>query len=340
MLKNTLVLGKFLPPHRGHELLIDTAIDLGYPVTVVVGGRESDLWPVGLRTQWIRKHWKNAINTIAVNDDNEPFTEYDEEGTALNEEFWDYWVYTLNNIERFTHVVSCDVYGKELAKRLGAIWVPVDDPDRPTTNNMSSTKVRTHLIYGGRKSITWNEIIPSAQKDIALKIAVVGPESVGKSTLCSKLPWHHVPEYGRTLSVARNHKLDAGDFNFIIRQQRRLVEQATRRNSVVISDTEAYTTYLFSKIYLDKSIYKPQPVRGEYDLYVLLSPDVPWVQDGERLAEKQREDMYEDMYEYLVGNHLPFVSINGSNFDERLATATQKIQSLIDNRNKTLEKSL
>ena len=50
-----VVIGKFLPPHRGHRFLIETALSRCDRVTVIVCGKPVDPIPPDLRAAWLRE---------------------------------------------------------------------------------------------------------------------------------------------------------------------------------------------------------------------------------------------------------------------------------------------
>ena len=55
-----LVVGKFAPPHKGHQLLIDTALEACDLVIVLVyGNPDFPEMPVHARADWIRAAFSN-----------------------------------------------------------------------------------------------------------------------------------------------------------------------------------------------------------------------------------------------------------------------------------------
>ncbi|HIB67096.1 MAG TPA: transcriptional regulator, partial [Phycisphaerales bacterium] len=66
---HSLVLGKFMPPHRGHCQLIDFAANFADTVTVVVGSLEAEPIPGGLRVEWMRRLFP-ALDVVHLTDEN------------------------------------------------------------------------------------------------------------------------------------------------------------------------------------------------------------------------------------------------------------------------------
>ena len=60
-MKRGLVFGKFLPLHRGHQLLIDTALSQVDDLTIVVYDSrrpDDERMPIELRRRWLRELWE------------------------------------------------------------------------------------------------------------------------------------------------------------------------------------------------------------------------------------------------------------------------------------------
>ncbi len=115
------------------------------------------------------------------------------------------------------------------------------------------------------------------------KIAIVGPESTGKSTMSDYLAAHYntiaVPEYAREYCAKLTEPCTWQDeINMFYGQlalEEKLLPQA---NKILICDT----TFITVKIWSDEIFGKaPQEVLDElpkhpYDLYLLLNIDLPW----------------------------------------------------------------
>lgn len=71
-----MLLGKFLPPHRGHEYMIEFARRLVDELTVQVCTVEREPIPGVLRYQWMRDHFGGV--KIVHNDDENPQTPADD----------------------------------------------------------------------------------------------------------------------------------------------------------------------------------------------------------------------------------------------------------------------
>ncbi|HEY1107306.1 MAG TPA: histidine kinase, partial [Opitutaceae bacterium] len=103
-----LVIGKFLPPHHGHKLLIDHAIAASARVVVIVCGKPTDPVPAELRGAWLREIHPEA--EVMVIDDR-----YDENDSRVWAEN------TLRWLGRAPDVVfTSEDYGERYAALMGS----------------------------------------------------------------------------------------------------------------------------------------------------------------------------------------------------------------------------
>ncbi len=182
----------------------------------------------------------------------------------------------------------------------------------------------------------WDEIPAAVRSDYLIRVAIVGPESVGKSTLARDLAEHlggrDVQEYAReaypwgdpTFRARPEHMVEicAGHGRCI-----RGAEQSADR--YLFSDTEAITTLVWSESYLGEV---PREVveaarDQQFDLFLLLDLDVPWVADGVRTWEHGRQAQFEHVRNELEARGLPYTIISGG-WSERFEASVQAILAL------------
>lgn len=152
-----------------------------------------------------------------------------------------------------------------------------------------------------------------------LKIAVVGPESTGKSTmanyLAKKLETVCVPEYARYYCKNLNNQYTLQDEVNMFYGQLALEEAVIPlvKNDILISDV----TILTIKIWCDHLFGDtPQEVKDEikrrhYDLYLLMDIDLPWEEDPLRDFPEQRTHFMEIWKQELVDLQANYVLISG-----------------------------
>jgi HTH-type transcriptional regulator, transcriptional repressor of NAD biosynthesis genes len=298
-----VTVGKFMPLHSGHELMIEMAADELQELIVIVSdelGMEYLRHPsLDERYDIIRKKYSghDNIRVVKHRDQYGPALAYDADGTAVDPDFWEYWCNVFKMLAPdATHIVSSDRYGGVMAERLKVKWFPVD-PDRELFS-VSGTKIRQNPLAN------WQYISREFRPYFAKKIVVIGPESSGKSTLVRDLGERYgspaVPEYGRILSEAYPD-LDDMDFNSIVRRQEYFVRKACMESQtgLVFVDTEKLVTWLYGKIYLDRDMYliRDRVTPEEFDLWVLVPPLLPWVDDGTRIQSdlKDRYAFYHEL---------------------------------------------
>ncbi len=168
-----------------------------------------------------------------------------------------------------------------------------------------------------------------------LRVALVGPESSGKSYLAEYLARHFntvfVEEYGRTYCEKFGMDLTPLDFAHIAGGQLyREDEMAAQARGILFCDTELIVTQVWSEIFFNGAC-QPWIVRAGqqryYDLYLLFAPDIPWENDGLRAFEQQREWMFNRLREILEIRNLKFEIIRGG-YAERTRAAVEAVEKL------------
>lgn len=167
------------------------------------------------------------------------------------------------------------------------------------------------------------------------KIAIVGPESTGKSTISAELAVHYntiwIPEYARGYCAALTEPCNWQDeinmFHGQIALEKELLPKA---NKIIFCDTTFITIKIWSDYIFDKS---PQEVLDElpkhpYDLYLLMNIDLPWEEDPLRDFPDMREYFMEVWHKELNALNANYHVISGSN-EERFQNAVEKIDSFL-----------
>lgn len=315
-----LVLGKFLPPHRGHQYLLDFARNYADDLTVLVCSLPREPIPGELRRRWVGEMCP-AARVLHVTDENpsEPHEHPD---------FWPIWTETIRRrLPAGPDVVfTSERYGDELARRLGAGHVVVD-PCRELVP-VSGTAIRADPLGH------WDDLPECVRPYYVRRVVVTGPESTGKTTLCRDLARHFctawVHEWARPYLDFVGRPPAAADFPRIAKAQRAAEEALARRaNRVLFLDTDALVTRLYAELYLGAC---PAEVlaasrEGDYALTLLLDVDVPWVADRQRDFPEQRRAVFERCRELLEEADRRYVVIGGT-WEERLARAVAAVGEL------------
>lgn len=168
-------------------------------------------------------------------------------------------------------------------------------------------------------------------KEAIKKIAVVGPESTGKSTISAQLAAHYntvwVPEYAREYCAALTAPCTWQDeinmFRGQIELEKRILPQA---NKILICDTTFITVKIWSDYMFGET---PQEVVEElpkhpYDLYLLMDIDLPWQDDPLRDFPHMREHFMEVWHNELQALDARYYLISGSD-KERLRNTIERV---------------
>lgn len=170
------------------------------------------------------------------------------------------------------------------------------------------------------------------------RIALVGPESSGKSTLASQLSEYFktvwTPEFAREYlqnKLVENQELCTIDdlLTIALGQIQNENEQFLKATSFLFCDTCTLQTKIYSKINyatcnekIDLAVQK-----HNYDLYLLTDIDVPFSPDGLRSTPKDRNGDFEVFKQELISLNKPFIVLSG-NQEVRLNNAIQILKDL------------
>ncbi len=317
--KTGLVLGKFLPPHRGHQWLIETALAQCERLTVLACSLAREPIDGALRHAWLSEMFP-AARVIHVTDEN---PQYPHE----HPQFWDIWRGTVlrHTDEPIEAVFTSEDYGDELARQLGARHILLDLGRARFP--VSGTAIRANPLAN------W-EFIPEAVRPYFVKrIAVVGPESTGKSTLAEQLATHFqtvwTPEYGREyVDTHPLNELTLTDIESIAHGHRANEERDARRaNKLLFCDTDLLTTTVWSNhLFAECPAWIETAARAApYDLTLLLTPEVAWVKDEQRVGFGFSRAFYQNLSRKLISYGREVLVISGSDYAAREAASVTAI---------------
>lgn len=330
-----LLCGKFYPCHVGHKYLMDYATTHADDVYGFVVYEENE-WPgVYNRLEWVKEiapsiTWTVVKNTPGKEADSAHWAK--EASRALER-----MKYKDNVID---YVFSSEDYGDTWAKELGCKHIKVDLAR--DTYHISGTRCRTNPWA------EWEYLTPPVKQFYAKRVCIVGGESTGKSTMARMLAeefdtlW--VPEVGR-FYVEEWGEEDPEIWKAILATQLEFENHLARLcNKVLICDTDLMTTSVWYEAWTDNDsvdimerlVYKPKQAQyarynpGPYDLYIFLTPDVPWVQDGTRTESDNREWFADKLFNNVTKSNIPYIVIKGKDYNDRYARAAQAVAELMN----------
>lgn len=357
--RHGLVIGKFYPPHLGHEYLIRAAALHSSAVTVAVLGTSAEQLTIAQRVQWLRNAFADMPHVRIVGELDDVPVDYEDDA------IWQAHVDIMRNAIRQANlqmgaqpavdaVFSSEPYGDRLAGYFGCRHVCLDQTRSlyPT----SGTAVRADLPG------QWHMLSPAVQAGMALRVVVVGAESTGTTTLSRDLAaalrqrggvWERtqwVAEYGRehtanllALTKAANPKATAfdiawesPDFVHVAEVQCRNENAAAARGApVLVCDTDALATRIWHERYMGSSnatvdaIAAAMPPRA---LYLLTSEQgVPFEDDGLRDGEHIRHGMSQRFRDLLAAQPVPWMEVHGTP-QARCQAALRAIDTLMARR--------
>lgn len=140
--RSGLIVGRFDPPHLGHSFLIDSAEAQCDRLVVYVNSRHTDAAPGRLRAAWLAELHPDVSVVEVVHDLD---TDWNDES------LWARWIALFRS--HWPHaagpdaVFSSEAYSAELARRLGAEPVVVDEErvNVPISATMIRRDPATHL---------------------------------------------------------------------------------------------------------------------------------------------------------------------------------------------------
>ena len=303
--EHALVVGKFAPLHRGHQVLLDHATAIARRLTVIVWSNpDFPQMTNAVRAGWVSELYPAA--TVLVGDDGPA-------NSAPDAEQHDY-VRRLLRRHGLTPDVVCtnEEYGPAFAASLGVQHVPC--AGGRTALGVSGTAVRAD-VHRHRGALD-----PRVYRHFVERVVFLGAESTGKTTLAERMADElgtvAVAEYGREHYERRGGRLTLDDYvEIAIEHRRREDEAILRADRYLFSDTNAVTTMFFSHYYDRDSRPALRALAAEcgtrYRHHIVCDDDIAFEQDGWRDNEIWRARMQGMVLHDLAVREIPFTIVGG-----------------------------
>lgn len=320
-----LTLGKYAPFHKGHQYVIETALDeMDDVVVIIYDCPDTTEIPLSVRADWIRDLYPTidviegwTLPTSRAHGDREKEREHED---AIRE--------ALDGRE-INAFYSSEPYGDHMSDALSAKDRRVD-PERETVP-ISGTKIRDSP-YKYR-----DYVADRVYRDMILNVVFLGGPSTGKTTLAEELAdtynteW--MPEYGREY-WEQNHVEKQLSLDQLVELAETHLERETKKlnkaNEFLFTDTNAITTLLFSYRYHDTAKPRLEELAKQcsfrYDIVFLCETDIPYEDEWSREGKGWRERMQKQTKAYLDRYNIPYITLTGS-LDERVETVTDVLQN-------------
>lgn len=170
------------------------------------------------------------------------------------------------------------------------------------------------------------------------KIAITGPESTGKTMISEELANHYrtvwVPEFARYYLKKIDRPYNYDDILEIATSQQKS-EMALKKiaNRILFSDTELLVTKIWCEVKYQKC--HPRIIQNiekqDYDLYLLMNTDIPWVDDPMREHPGLRDWLFLLYKNELEKYRFNFRIVTGTGND-RLKNAIKFVDELVISR--------
>lgn len=351
-----LIVGKFAPPHKGHQYLIETALqDQGISDLIILVYSNPDFpqMPSWLRARWLQQLYPQAQVLVPANP---PPNQADDH---TQREFVKQWLAQHSHLlpAPVSWVYTSESYGEGFARHIAAQHRLVDIKRR--AHPVSGTQVRalweawaatvrpkegglTQSHQGLLAELSQVLSQPVLRHLIKLgdpvhRLAFLGAESTGKSTLtlrvAQELGVPMVGEYGRTHYEQKGGSLELEDYLYIAQHHRRLEDAAVMKayalagrgllkgQPYIAVDTNALTTLFFSYYYNQCGLPELHQLATEceqrYHHVFVCADDIPFEQDGWRDNEVWRGRMQGLVLHDLDSRGIVYTMVRGS-LEERV----------------------
>jgi HTH-type transcriptional regulator, transcriptional repressor of NAD biosynthesis genes len=354
-LRHALVVGKFYPPHAGHECLIRAAAHHAAQVSVIAMAASSETLTLEERVAWLREIFTSLpqVRVVGVRDD-APIDYASDAVWTAHVELMREGVRAAEKLRAHAAgpvdaVFSSEDYGAELGRRFGAAAVYVDR--ERALYPVSGTAVRADL------AAHWHALAAPVRGGLCHRLVIVGAESTGKTTLARELTarlaargaaWARtrwIGEYGREYTVSKWAAARAAsgepvavadlvwstpEFETIALEQQRWEDAAARESSpVLICDTDAFATEIWHERYVgarsDSLVKLAARVTARRSYLLTDWRDVPFEDDGLRDGEHIRAWMHETFAARLHAQPAPWRVVEGT-LESRLSQALEWVE--------------
>jgi NadR type nicotinamide-nucleotide adenylyltransferase len=318
-----LIIGKFMPPHLGHVHLFDFGAGWCDALTIVVEHIAGEPIPSATRAAWVAELAPRA--RVLHLDRAMPQRPED------HPDFWEIWRAALLGLlpDPPAVVFASEAYGAPLAACLGARFIPVDLPRAAVP--ISATAIRAD------PQACWPMLPPPVRAHYARRIAVLGPESSGKTTLsrylAAELGATFVPEHARAL-LEQPGSLDRGwpaVLDDVARGQRASEAALARATGgLLVCDTDLLTTALWSEALTGACApwITEAAAEARYTLSLVCAPDLPFEPDPVRYQPEARPRFFAELLLRLRALGRPHVVIEGEG-PARSAAALRAVRAAL-----------
>ncbi|MCB0632314.1 MAG: AAA family ATPase [Saprospiraceae bacterium] len=318
--------GKYLPFHKGHQALIDFALGRLDVLYVIVCASERETIPVAVRSKWIRdifpEESRLQIMELVYSEEILPNT------SVSSREVSKVWAEHFKQLLPLVNaVVTSEPYGNFVAEYMDIqhISFDLDRGQVPISASCIRQRVYDH----------WDYLPDPVKAYYQKKVVFLGTESTGKSSiaaaLAERLPAVLVPEMGRDLIADSNHFTPDLLEKVALTHAWEIEKSLIVLTPLVLIDTNVHITQSYARSRFSNYLKLPAKVyeQNRADLYLYLTADLPFEQDGTRLEENDRNALDDSHRQTLADFGVAYVEVGG-NWRERMEKCEAIIRDCFD----------
>lgn len=310
-IKLGLVVGKFAPPHKGHQLVLDTALEVCDQVIVLVySNPDFPEMPSHARADWIRAAYSHRSDLEVFVPEDSPPNDADEFTHRKAVRSWledhDFKPDVVFGSEEYIPGFAAHIGVKPFVVDLERLHVTTSGTEvRKLWNAYRESVKFVHEpplfyttpgdleLFAALEARVSYPVLTASQRwrEPVHRVVLLGAESTGKSTLTERLAQEFnepfVLEYGREVWQFKNGELEQSDYTHIAEHHRELEDAAiVNANRFLFVDTNAITTAYLGSVYNgtvpDRVIELAGAAETRYHHVFVLADDIPFEQDGWR----------------------------------------------------------
>ena len=282
--KKALIIGKFMPFHKGHKELIDFASNNASCVKVLVLGHNNEPIDVKQRVKWIEESFEldytlqSKLYVKAITYDANNLNSSSESDIKSSQDWCDYLKDELEDIDI---IIGSEMYVKYMAEYSKKEYLFFDMERLKIP--ISATKIKENPIK------YWDYLTPAVKRTYAHHVCICGTESSGKTTLATELEKEFeyvtmIPEIGRCL-VGNAITCELSTLNSVLSIHKTLLMQVIQNppTPIIVWDTDNLTTKSYMNFLGWESYTNDFPIA---DIYFFLDNNIPYEKDISRLDEE------------------------------------------------------
>lgn len=322
------VFGKFMPFHKGHEALITFAATHCDELLVIPCVSDREHLAGSLRKAWIEDTFvaNKKIRVYVLNYSEQELPNTSESSLEVSK----LWAEKFKSIlPEVGLLISSEPYGEYVAHFMGIEHLFFDV--NRTLVPVSATKIRLNPYEN------WDYLPDAVKPFYQKKVVILGTESTGKTTLTEYLSKYFgaalVRELGRDL-IPNSDNFEPKDLERVAAAHQEETQRAIKSlNPLIVMDTDIHITqsYAYFKfgayLNLPDEWYQTQKA----DLYLYLTAETPYIQDGSRLSKNERDKLDQYHLSTLTKFGIVFKTLYG-NYNSREEEALRMIRRLLENR--------